>query len=139
MDSVDINPLAVVVGAAITMALGGLWYSPVGFGGAWERSFDVPPEAVRARVEATGKTPFLIGTVAALVLAAVLAVLVSYAEADNIAEGAFVGLLASVGLVATATFTSGAFSGRKMTQSAIDTAYFVVASVVNGGLFGLWG
>lgn len=138
MDSIDVNPLAILVGAVVTMALGALWYSPVLLGGPWERSFDVPAEAVRARVEATGNAPFIVSALASLVLAVVLAILVSYADADNVGEGAFVGLLASLGLVATATFTAGAFSGRKASQSAIDSAYFIIASVLNGALFGIW-
>src|SRR5438034_2765009 len=90
-----LNVWAVLVAAISAFALGGLWYAPFLFGGAWKKAngfgADGPPPA--------GAKVFVISFILSLVMALNLAMFLNDPK-TNLAWGATAGFLAGFGWVA---------------------------------------
>jgi hypothetical protein len=133
MQDVDLNWLAILVAAVVPMALGALWYSPVLFARPWMRAVGRTPE------ELTGASlGYALSALMALVTAYVLARVVKWAEADDLWNGALVGLFVWVGFVATVLAVSTYFGGRSRTLWAMDAGYQLVSLLVMGAILGAW-
>ncbi len=125
----NINWIAVIAAAVVNMVVGFVWYSKVLFASRW--------------MKLTGKTDmqgqgasmgYALMSVGSLVSAFVLAWLVGVSGAVSLLDGAVVGLLAAVGLVATSHAANYIFEGRSMDLYLINVGYFVVAYVLMGAL-----
>lgn len=132
MDLSAINWLAVLVAAASTFLLGGLWYGPF-FGRPWMAASGMTEE--RARQGNMAKV-FGVSFLLQLAAAAVLAMFVG-PESD-----AMFGFLAgfSVGLfwVATAFGVVYLFEQRPFAHWAVNVGYHVVSYSIMGVIVGAW-
>jgi len=129
-----INWLAVVVAAASTFALGGLWYGPV-FGKLWMAASGVTPEtAASANPAKIFGVSFLLQLVAATVLAAFLG------TADVMPFWPAVAAAVSVGVawVATAFGVVYLFEQRPFGHFAVNAGYHVVSFTVMGLIIAAW-
>lgn len=119
----EINWLAILVGGLLYFALGGLWYSPAGFGNAWMRSIGMttPEEGQRpgAAIYATPLISDLIAAVATGWLAEATA-------STTLSEGLLPGLVVSVGYTMTLTATGATFS-----QLPEPLTWFWITAVYN--------
>jgi hypothetical protein len=133
MESVDLNWAAIIVAALVPMVLGALWYSPALFAEPWMRAVG------RTREELTGAgLGYVLSGIAALLMSYTLARIVRWAEVDDLWNGALVGLLAWVGLVATVLAVTTYFGGRPRRLWVINAGYQLVALVVVGAIHGVW-
>jgi hypothetical protein len=133
MESVDLNWAAIIVAALVPMVLGALWYSPALFAEPWMRAVG------RSKEELTGaQLGYVISAVGALLMSYTLARIVRWAEVDDLWNGALVGLLAWVGLVATVLAATTYFGGRPRALWVINAGYQLVALVLVGGIHGVW-
>jgi fumarate reductase subunit C len=133
MESVDLNWGAIIVAALVPMVLGVLWYSPALFAEPWMRAVG------RTREELTGAAfGYVLSAVAALLMSYTLARITRWAEVDDLWNGALVGLLAWVGLVATVLAVTTYFGGRPRALWVINAGYQLVALVVVGAIHGVW-
>ena len=126
-----INYLAVLVAAIINMVIGAIWYSPVLFAKSW--------------LAATGKKDmgrpgpgYALTAVGSLVMALILAYVISQIGAVTFMAGAKVGLIAWAGFVATTHAANYVFEGRSLKLYSINVGYFLVTLVLMGGLLGSW-
>ena len=87
-DLSTINWLAVIVGAVIYFALGALWYSPVLFARAWQRSIGWDPER---RPPEQRVTTYLVPFIGYLVMAIGTGLLAAATGTDTLAEGVVLG------------------------------------------------
>jgi hypothetical protein len=127
-----VNPIAVVVGVVIAMAVGFLWYSPMLFAKPWMALIGKTEEQLGSPGPA-----YAITIVAAAVTAYVLGVFVNLAPPKSPANGALVGLVAAVGFIATAFGTMYVFEGRPSKLYLINVGYQVVTLVLMGLAHGL--
>lgn len=134
MDNITINYLAVLVAALSTFVIGGLWYSPLLFQGAWA-SANGFTQADLAKGGA-GRI-FGLAFVLALVMAFNLAAFLGTPDA-TIAWGATAGGLTGLGWVAPAIATIALFERRSFAYIAINGGYFAVAFIVMGAILGAW-
>jgi Protein of unknown function (DUF1761) len=133
MESVDLNWAAIIVAALVPIILGALWYSNALFAEPWMRAVG------RTKEELTGAgLGFVIGIVSALLMSYTLARIVRWAEVDDLWNGALVGLLVWLGLVATVLAATTYFGGRPRSLWVINAGYQLVALVVVGALHGVW-
>ncbi len=133
MQDVEFNWLAVVVAAAVPMALGALWYSPLLFARPWMAAVG------RTMEELTdARLGYFISAVGAVITSLVLSALVDWAEADKLFEGVLVGLIAWVGFVATTSAVNTYFGGRPRALWLIDNGYHVISLAVMGAILALW-
>lgn len=132
----QVNLLAVVVGAVITVALGALWYSPMVFGTRWLRLMGKTAEEVQSGND-TGM--YLFTFAGYFIVAFALALVVKgFFDAPTLTDGILTGVVVWLGFVATSTFVYTSFSGPSTGVWAIFMGYQLVALVIMGGLFAVW-
>jgi hypothetical protein len=133
MESVDLNWAAIFVVALVPMVLGALWYSSALFVEPWLRAVG------RTKEELSGAAlGYVLSAVAALLMSYTMARIVRWAEVDDLWNGALVGLLAWVGLVATVLALTTYFGGRPRRLWVINAGYQLVALVLVGAIHGVW-
>jgi hypothetical protein len=133
MESVDLNWAAIFVVALVPMVLGALWYSSALFVEPWLRAVG------RTKEELSGAAlGYVLSAVTALLMSYTMARIVRWAEVDDLWNGALVGLLAWVGLVATVLAVTTYFGGRPRALWVINAGYQLVALVLVGAIHGVW-
>ena len=127
----SINFLAVLVAAASSFALGGLWYSPVLFLNPWNKAMgrSDKDDGHPARV-------FGLSFVFALVAAFVFAMLLGPSPA--LSEAWKAGLLVGVGFVAMSFGINYQFANRPIVAWLIDGGYHTTQFVLYGLILGAW-
>jgi predicted membrane protein len=122
----------VLVAAAATFMLGGLWYGPL-FGKAWQRRVGLTDEQLKsANMARTFGVSFVLSFVAAWVFAMFLG-----SEPDP-AFAIGVGALAGLCWVGASFGINDLFEQRSFGLWAINAGYHTVAFTLYGVVFGLW-
>ena len=134
MPEFQVNYLAVGVAALATMFIGALWYSPLLFGNLWLKAHGYSQEQMRAKA---GRA-YMVSVVCYVVMAFVLAVLLSYAGVSTVPQGAFLGFLVWVGFFATLGLTAHVFSEKPWSTYLIDAGYQRVYAVAMGVILAAW-
>jgi hypothetical protein len=128
-----LNLWAVLAAAISAFVLGGVWYAPFLFGGAWKRAnvfgVDEPPPA--------GAKIFVISFVLSLVMAVNLAMFLNDPK-TNLVWGAMAGFLAGFGWVAMGIGIVSLFERRPWSYVLVNGGYLTVALVVMGAILGGW-
>ena len=133
-----INYAAVVVSALIYWVLGGLWYSPLLFGGKFIEIMRWSPEQV-ARIQAEGAGAQLaLAFVGSLVTAYILAHIVRYTSGESGVDGAKTGLWLWLGFIATTNLNTVFFEFRPLGLYLINIGYHLVAFLSMGALLAVW-
>lgn len=134
MPSADINYLAVLVAALLSMGIGSMWYSPLMFGKQWLKLIGKKPKDLQKGANAG----YAIAMVGFLLVAYVMSHFVDYAGSTTWLTGLETGLWLWVGFVATTTGINYAFGQRSRELWVIDAGYFFVAFLVSGALLAVW-
>jgi hypothetical protein len=133
MNLSTLNLWAVLVAALSAFVLGGAWYSPLLFAGAWKRangfSASEPPPA-NAKI-------FGLSFVLSLVMALNLAMFLNDAK-TNLAWGATAGFLAGSGWVAMGLGIVALFERRSWKYAVINGGYLTLALTAMGAILGGW-
>jgi hypothetical protein len=133
-----INYAAVAASALIYWVLGGLWYSPLLFGGKFIELMRWSPEQM-ARIQAEGAGAQLALTfIGSLVTACVLAHIVRYTNAERAASGAKAGLWLWLGFIVTSNLNTVFFEFRPAGLYLINIGYHLVAFLAMGALLAAW-
>lgn len=133
-----INYAAVLVSALVYWILGGLWYSPLLFGGRFIEIMRWSPEQL-ARIEAEGAgLQLALAFVGSLVTAFVLAHIVRYTSGENALDGAKTGLWLWLGFVVTSNLNTVFFEFRPLGLYLINISYHLFAFVSMGALLAVW-
>ena len=134
MPEFQVNYLAVGVAALATIFIGALWYSRLLFGKLWVEAHGYSEEKAK---QMAGRG-FAVSLFCYLVMAFVLAVLVSYAGVSTVLQGAFLGLLVWIGFLSTLGLTAHMFSEKPLSTYLIDAGYQLVYAVVMGVILAAW-
>jgi hypothetical protein len=133
-----INYAAVAASALLYWLLGGLWYSPLLFGGKFIELMRWSPEQL-ARIEAEGAGAQLaLAFVGSLVAAYVLAHVVRYMNAETAGGGARTGLWLWLGFIVTSNLNTVFFEFRPVGLYLINVTYHLVAFLAMGALLAVW-
>jgi sterol desaturase/sphingolipid hydroxylase (fatty acid hydroxylase superfamily) len=138
LDPGELNWLAVVVGALVYFGLGALWYSPVLFARAWQRSIGwdetrTPPQA--------SATTYVVPFVAYLVMATAVGLIAAATGTDELGEGIVLGLVLGIGLSLAHTFVDASFDPNKpepWTWFAINGTYHALGLVIVSVIVAIW-
>jgi len=133
VDLGSLNGWAILVAALAAYALGALWYAPPVFGNAWFRALGKRKEELGSPGKAMAVQLAL-----TLVTAACLALLVVRFGAITWAEGAGIGFVAGVGLVATGLASDYLFCGWSLRLYTIQIAYKLVSLTLMGAILAAW-
>ncbi len=134
MSEFQINYLAVGVAALTNIFIGVIWYSPLLFGNLWAKAQGFSKEQLK---ETAGRA-FIVSLFCYLVMAFVLALLISYTGVSMVLQGAFLGFLLWIGFLATLGLTAHTFSGKPLSIYLIDAGYQLVYVVAMGIILAAW-
>ena len=129
-----INHLATIVAGLSTFLIGGLWYSPVLFGKAWQSENQLTDEQLKQGN--MGKI-FGLSFLFSLVMAYNLAFFMNDPSIDA-GIGALIGLATGLGWVAMAIFIIGLFEHKSWRYMLINGGYMIVAFTLMGFILGIW-
>ncbi|HSX17922.1 MAG TPA: DUF1761 domain-containing protein [Candidatus Saccharimonadales bacterium] len=133
MPSVDIKWTAVIVAAVINMGVGSIWYSKGLFGKEWAKLTGRKLEDMSG-----GGTGYGVAAVGALIQSWILAHFVVYAGSTTFWKGLVTGFWLWVAFVAVVAAVNIVFEGRSWALWKINTGYFLVVLLINGGLLAAW-
>jgi len=129
-----INFWAVFVCGLIAMALDFVYYSPLLLGKIWIASSEKSEEEETINKSKICVTCFF----AQLVMAYILARLMSYLGASTPQEGIRVAFMAWLGFVATTTTVTFINEGKKFAQFLIDGGFHFIVLLIFGIILGSW-
>jgi len=129
----QVNYLAVVVAAASTFLLGGLWYSAKMFGAVWNREAGAGPKGPEGRHPAR-----VFGFSIAFALVAALAYAWLVPAPSGVGEALAQGLAVGAGIVAASFGINYQFGARSTKLWLIDGGYHAVQFTIYGLVIGLW-
>jgi Protein of unknown function (DUF1761) len=128
-----VNWLAVLVAGIVMFAIGAVWYTAL-FGKQWRMLMGVPEGAAQEGfVQA-----MVVGFVANLVEAYVLAFFIVHYGATDLLTGAWIGAIAWLGFVATMIVPAIFYERRAPMLAVINGAYNLIGLVVMGAILGAW-
>jgi len=133
VDAGSLNGWAILAAALAAYVLGAVWYAPPVLGRAWLSALGKRPEELGSPVRA-----MTIQLLLTLVTATVLALLVVRFGAITWAEGAAIGLVAGIGLVATSLASDYLFCGWSLRLYSIQVAYKLTSLALMGAILGAW-
>lgn len=138
---VPINYLAVIVAAAAAVILGFLWYGPF-FGNAWMKLMGFTKEDMtKAMKNGMAKTYGLM-IVGALLMAAVLTYVVTYASAYTQTSGLSVGLQSGfwiwLGFAVPLLMDGQLWEGKSWKLFWINASYRLVSLLLMGAILASW-
>jgi len=133
VDAGSLNGWAILAAALAAYVLGAVWYAPPVLGRAWLSALGKRPEELGSPVRA-----MTIQLLLTLVTATVLALLVVRFGAITWAEGAAIGLVAGIGLVATSLASDYLFCGWSLRLYSIQVAYKLMSLALMGAILGAW-
>jgi hypothetical protein len=134
MENMIINHWAVLVSAAFSLLLGGLWYSPLLFYKGWQKESGVTEEQVKAS-----------NPIRTYILAFLLAYIMSYNLAFFLGDastdwkwGLTAGFLAGFGWAAAMFTVIALFEFRSLKYILINAGYMIVYFSAIGLILGAW-
>jgi hypothetical protein len=134
MQQIPINWLAVIVAAIIRLAVGAVWYSPVGFGPMWQKTVGMTQDQVMAAMPRA----ITVDAIGSLIMAFILLHAVVYSGADNLLLGGTVGALNWLGFVAVVLVATNVYEQRPMRSAYVSAGFNLVALVLMGALLAVW-
>jgi hypothetical protein len=134
MENFYINHLAVFVCALLSLALGGLWYSPVLFFRAWQNASGLSDEQV---AKANPLKTYSLTLVLAWIISYNLAFFLGDSK-TNWRWGLVAGLLAGVGWADTMFVIISLFEQRSLRYLLINCGYITIYFALIGLILGIW-
>ncbi len=134
------NYVAIVVAAIAAFLVGWLWYGPL-FGKQWMSLMGITKkEMEKGKKEMQEQMPvmILVGFLATLAMAFVLAFFVSLAQSPNALWGMCAGAIAWFGFVMTVLLNSFLYEKRPISLWMLNAAHYLVALVLMGAIIGGW-
>ncbi|HSV97143.1 MAG TPA: DUF1761 domain-containing protein [Spirochaetota bacterium] len=129
----DINHLAVLASAIVSMAIGAVWYSPFIFGKIWMAQSGLRPEDMKGKGRAMA-----IAAVSALAASYVLAHFVDILDARSLQRGLAVAFWIWLGFVATVMALEMGFAGKSFKAYLIDTGNQLASFLAMGAILSVW-
>ncbi len=135
MNPVSINYFAIIVCGLVSLITGGIWYGPL-FSKLWMKQHNFTEAELKKDFNPV-KT-FGLATIGHIIMALVLAYILSLTDAQSISDSLRVSLSCWLGFTAATMFVNGLFSRTKLTLFFIDSGYQLVNSIVFGVILILW-
>ena len=127
--NVDVNYLAVLVAAIVSIVIGSLWYSPILFGNIWIKlSKFTKKDMNKARKKGMGKQ-YLGQLIGSLILACVLAHFVAYVSASTLSDAAQLGFWLWLGFIVPVQLGTVLWEGKPVKLYILNIAYHLVTLI----------
>jgi hypothetical protein len=131
----EVNWLAVFVAALVAFFIGSIWYAKQVFGNKWQKEVGL----TKKDIEKSNMTKVLtISFVTILISAVALSVLIKVLVLDTVTQGALLGIMLAVGIIATNKLMQVQYELRSWNYWFIVVGYDVVAYAVMGAILAVW-
>ena len=137
MYAIELNYLAIAAAAMAAFLLGALWYSPALLGKQWVAA-NRYTEADLERMKGTTAQAYGTTFIAQVVMAVVLAMLISLVGIARWQGGVKLGVLCWFGFAATTGLGANMFSNKKLAAFLIDAGYQLVYVMMMGAILAAW-
>ena len=137
MAATDVNLIAVIVAAAVSMGIGFIWYSPMLFRNAWLKEIGIPKKTIENKKKSMC-LQFGLMFIAVIVMSYVLAHFAAYAGATDLMGGLVLGLWTWLGFAAPLTFASYLFEGKSLKFYLINVFHHLAVLLVMGAILAVW-
>lgn len=135
LDYTGVNWIAIIVAVAASSVIGFIWFLPQVFG----RRLAAVSGRPLPQPGQTPSTTYVGALVVRLVIAYVLALIISGLGTATLSDGAIVAFLAWLGFVATTSYAGVLWEGRPIASWAILAGNEVVGFVAMGAIIGYLG
>ena len=129
----QINYLAVIAAALSTFVIGGVWYSPILFGKAWQREVGLSDQKL-----ANSSMPKIFGATFVLSLIAALVFALFLGPRPSMPLGLGAGVSAGLCWVASSIGINYLFARRSFKLFLIDGGYHTCQFTIIGFVLALW-
>jgi hypothetical protein len=133
VDLHSLNAWAILVAAVAGFIIGGIWYAPPVLGNRWMAALGKTKEQLGSPA-----IPMIVQVAVSLVIACVLAAVVSRFGAVTGTEGAAIDFALSAGLIGTTILSDSMFSGPNARLYLIQVGYRVISVTIMGAILGAW-
>lgn len=135
---IEVNWIAIVLAALSAMIVGSIWYGPA-FGKSWAKLANVKkdPNFTTRRAVILYVGAFLSAFATATVLAYAAGYVHDVSSDTYLVDTLFVGVVLSVGLVASRLYMQDSFEGRRKKLTALNASNAFVTYVVMAFIIGL--
>lgn len=136
-----VNILSVLIAAVAAWIFGAAYYT--GLGKAWMAAQGKTPDSCTAEFAAKSGiakfTPFVLSFIGALIMGVTIYGILTHSGLWTLRAGAITGAFCWLGFVLTTVVINNAYTGRKPMLSLIDSAHWLGALVIIGGIVGWMG
>ncbi len=137
---IDVNFIAVIIAAVVSMIIGFVWYMPGFLGNPWMKEMGYTPESIKKAQKKMGPM-YALSFVGAIVMAYVLTHVMVFSEnyfgLPRLQTGLTTAFWMWLGFVAPVQMTDVIFGGRSGKLFFINTGYQLVSLVAMGIVLGL--
>lgn len=131
-----INYLAVILAAIASFAFGALWYNVLAR--PWMAAAGKNEADIKAQT-GKGSSPFIIATLALVLMAWMLAGLIGHLGVRTLENGLITGFLIWLGFIITTMSVNHAFQGNPWSLTVIDGGHWLGVMLVQGAIIGMFG
>lgn len=129
----EINWISVIIATVAAFAIGGLWYSPVLFGKAWQAELKLTTDDLRKT-----NMPLIFGLSFVLNFISAVVLEMFIGKDATLVFGLIAGLLVGIAWIATSLGVNYLFARKSLRLFLIDAFYFIVYFAVMGVILGAW-
>jgi hypothetical protein len=133
----DVNWLAVVVCAVLSMVIGFIWYGPL-FSKPWGKMTGWTSEKVAAVARSRMSMSYILAFIAAFIIALVLAVTLQAISSDGVGEGVIAAIVLWVGFTGATIGVNMTFERRPLSLFGIEAGYHLVTLIVYSIILSVW-
>ncbi len=138
---IEVNYIAVILGAVLSMALGFLWYSPYLFGKAWMKLMGYTQESLKKAQKEMGPmygVSFVATLATGFVLAHMMEISEDFYDTSMMMTGITTAFWVWLGFILPVQLTEVLFGGKKWKLFAINTGYQLASVIVLGIVIALF-
>lgn len=137
--NVEVNYLAVLVAAVVSMIVGFLWYSPQVLGKPWARERGLSQDDIKKAQKEMGvlyAVSFVVALVTSYVLFHVMVMAQNFFHYSPLATGITSGFWMWLGFIMPVQVTATIFAGKNWKLLGIDTGYQFLSILAMGVVLG---
>ena len=134
----NVNLVVVVIASVISTLISFIWYSPWFLGKPWMKAMKYTPESITEKNTKNMWKTYVFSFVSSFVMAFAVAVVLNSVFVSGISGLVLVGVVLSVGFIATTKFNDVIFASESLILFSINTGYQVVSVVVMSLIIGLF-
>ncbi len=131
--NVEVNYLAIVISAVISMVVGFVWYSPMAFGKPWMKLMGLTPDGLKKAQKEMGKlygVSFVLSLVTAYVLSHVMTLSESFFGYSQLSTGLTTAFWMWLGFMMPVQLTGEMFNSKKWKLFGLNTGYQLLSLVL---------